>query len=94
MPMTTTIKKHANLMFGFIINQPLHVTLRQMRLATIVLLGVSCHIMYLLVDILERAVTLSTPQTVVVVGTLASAVVAAIWKGVDNLSKGHEADAE
>lgn len=79
-------------MFGFIWKQPIHKTLRQMRIATIFLLGISIDIMYRLVDILEKGGELSPSQTMGVVGTLAAAVFAAIWRGIGNLAEVHKED--
>lgn len=79
-------------MLGFAFTQPIHKTLRQMRFVTIAILLVSVDIMYRLVGILERANELSPEQTVAAVGALAAAVIAAIWKGIDNLSNRHQAD--
>lgn len=79
-------------MLGFIFEQPLHKTLRQMRIATIIILFVSVDIMYRLISILEKAEELSPTQTVGAVTTLAAAVFAAIWKGINNLSEAHKKD--
>lgn len=79
-------------MFGFIFNQPIHVTLRQMRIATIAILVVSIDIMYRLVAILEAGGELSPAQTMGAVATLAGAVFAAIWRGISNLSEAHKKD--
>ena len=81
-----------NKVFGFLFTQPLHKSLRQMRLATIVLLLVSCDIMYRLIAILETGTSLSPGQTTAAVATLAAAVFAAIWKGISNLAEPHRAD--
>lgn len=81
-----------NKVIGFMFTQPLHKTLRQMRLATIALLAVSCDIMYRLVDILEAGTSLSPGQTTAAVATLAAAVFAALWKGISNLAEPHRAD--
>lgn len=80
-------------MLGFIIEQPLHKTLRQMRVATIIMLFLSFDIMYRLVEILESDSSLSPAQTVGAVATLAAAIFATIWNGINNLSKPHKSDA-
>lgn len=77
-------------MFGFIWGQPIHKTLRQMRIATIALLWVSVDIMYRLIEILGTAISME--QTIAAVGVLAAAVFATIWKGIQNLSDGHKED--
>lgn len=79
-------------MFGFIFKQPIHKTLRQMRVATILLLIVSCDIMYRLLSILEKSSDLSSGETLAAVGTLTAAVFATIWKGISNLSEPHKDD--
>lgn len=79
-------------MFGFIFKQPIHKSLRQMRIATIIILMISIDIMYRLVSILERGTELSPAQAMSVVGALATAVFAAIWKGISNLSEPHKDD--
>ena len=81
-----------NKMLGFILEQPLHKTLRQMRIATIVLLFVSVDIMYRLVGILENNSEMSSAQTVAAVGALAATVLTTIWKGIANLSEPHKSD--
>lgn len=81
-----------NPVFGFIWTQPIHKTLRQMRLATIIMLAVSIDIMYRLVAILEKGGTLSPEQTVGAVGVLAGGMFAIIWKGINNLSEPHKSD--
>lgn len=79
-------------MFGFIFKQPIHKTLRQMRVATIILLYCSIDIMYRLIKILEHSNQLSTEQTVGAVGVLAAAVFATVWKGIQNLADPHRDD--
>lgn len=79
-------------MFGFIVKQPIHKSLRQMRVATISLLFVSVDIMYRLVAILEKGGELSPGQTMGAVATLAAAVFAAIWKGISNFAEAHKED--
>lgn len=77
-------------MFGFIWTQPIHKTLRQMRIATIALLCVSVDMMYRLIEMLGSAISME--QTIAAVGVLAAAVFATIWKGIQNLSDGHKED--
>ena len=86
------LKDVVNNVVGFVWTQPLHKTLRQMRIATVCLLLVSVDIMYRLVTILEQAGTLSPEQTVGAVGVLAGSVFAIIWKGISNLSEPHRQD--
>ena len=84
--------KNLNDMFGFIFTQPIHKTLRQMRLATISLLMFSCYLMDRLVTILEKSNTLSDGQTAAAVATLTAALSAAVWKGISNLAEPHKDD--
>lgn len=77
-------------MFGFIWSQPIHKTLRQMRLATIALLYVSVDMMYRLIDMLGTAISME--QTIAAVGVLAAAIFATIWKGIQNLTDVHKDD--
>lgn len=77
-------------MFGFIWTQPIHKTLRQMRVATIFLLYVSVDMMYRLIDLLSTAISME--QTIAAVGVLAAAVFATIWKGIQNLTDVHKDD--
>lgn len=79
-------------MFGFLWKQPIHKSLRQLRVYTVALLVVSIDIMYKLVAILEVGGGLSPQQTVGAVGVLAAAVFASIWKGISNLSEPHKED--
>lgn len=74
-------------MFGFIFDQPIHKTIRQLRIYTVLLLAVSVDIMYRLISILENGSEMSTTQTTAAVATLAAAVFAAIWRGITNLSE-------
>jgi hypothetical protein len=86
------VKKKFDMMFGFIFDQPIHKSLRQMRLATIALLVVSVDIMYRLIAILEQGGEMSPAQTVGAVAALATAVFASIWKGISNLAEVHKED--
>ena len=77
---------------GDIFNQPLHKTLRQYRVATIIVLYCSIDIMYKLLDILQQANTLSEGQHMATIVGLATALITAIWKGIANLSEPHQED--
>ncbi len=78
--------------FGFLVSQPIHKTLRQLRIYTVLLLLASVDIMYRLVGILESSEALSGGQTTGAVATLAAAVFAVIWKGISNLAEVHKDD--
>lgn len=86
------LKDAAYNMFGFIVEQPLHKSLRQMRIATIIVLSVCIDIMYELVEILRTGGNLSPSETVAAVAGLATVMVGAIWKGISNLSDKHHND--
>ena len=79
-------------MFGFVFTQPIHQSLRQMRIATIVMLGISVDIIYRLVAILETGEGISDSQFYGAVGVLTAAVFTTIWKGIQNLSDPHKSD--
>lgn len=79
-------------MFGHVLEQPFHKTLRQWRVATIILLAWSAYIMERLIAILESGEGVSDAQFYGAVGVLAAAVFATIWKGIQNLSEPHKED--
>ena len=87
-----SLLKSLDMMFGFIFKQPIHKTLRQMRIATMILLYVSFDIMYRLVVILEATGQISTEQTIGAVGALAAGVFATIWGGIKNLTEAQKDD--
>lgn len=78
--------------FGFIFVQPIHKTLRQMRVATIVLLGVSIHMMYKIIGIFERSDAISDNQSIAALAVLAGTLMTTIWKGIQNLADPHKDD--
>ena len=90
-------QKAAEAMFGFIWQQPVHKTLRDMRFVTLIILACSIDIMYRLVSILEQAALMTNGQATgtiaATVGTLAAGIFAAIWKGIASLHEGNKADA-
>lgn len=79
-------------MLGSIWSQPLHKTLREYRLATVIVLVVSLDIMYRLLSLLEEANRLSDGQHIAAVVGLATALITAIWKGIANLAQAHHDD--
>ena len=79
-------------MLGFIVDQPLHKSIRQLRIPTLMMLFASVDIMYRLIAILEQGSTLSPNQTMGAVATLAAAVFASIWRGISNLSESQKND--
>lgn len=78
-------------MFGFIFSQPIHVTLRQMRIAQVLLIFSSQALLWKIVDELKL---LDPAQAAMAFGAIAAALIAAIWKGVDSLHKGNIKDDE
>lgn len=78
--------------FGSIWSQPLHKTLREYRVITVVFLMASMHIMYRLLDVIEEANRLSEGQQIAAVVGLATALITAIWKGIANLAEAHHDD--
>lgn len=78
-------------MFGFIFNQPIHVTLRQMRIVQVLLIFSSQALLWKIVDELKL---LDPTQAAMAFGAIAAALIAAIWKGVDSLHRGNVKDDE
>lgn len=78
-------------MFGFIFSQPIHVTLRQMRIAQVLLIFSSQALLWKIVDELKL---LDPTQAAMAFGAIAAALIAAIWKGVDSLHRGNIKDDE
>ena len=78
-------------MFGFIFSQPIHVTLRQMRIAQVLLIFSSQALLWKIVDELKL---LDPAQAAMAFGAIAAALIAAIWKGVDSLHRGNIKDDE
>lgn len=76
-------------MFGFILNQPLHVSLRQMRLVQVLLILSSQALLWYIVQKLEH---LNPEQSAMALGTIAVTLIAQIWKGVDSLHRTNESD--
>jgi hypothetical protein len=83
------MKRSFDSMFGFIFKQPIHITLRQMRIIQVALIFSSQGILWYIVQRLEF---LDPTQSVMAYGTIAAALIAAIWKGVDSLHRPNEAD--
>lgn len=75
----------------FLYTQPLHKSLRQLRIPTMIILGVSVDILYRLVGLLETA-QLSGDQATAGIVTLAGVVIGAIWKGINSLAESHKED--
>lgn len=83
------LKDAINNMFGFIWMQPIHVTLRQMRLVHVGLIISSQLLLWRIVDKLE---TLDPMQSAMAYGTIAAALIAAIWASINGLHKSNGKD--
>ena len=77
--------------FGFIIKQPLHVTLRQMRIVPV---GLIISSQLLLWEIVRTLKLLDPSQAAMAFGAIAAALIAAVWKGVDSLHRSNLKDDE
>ena len=80
-----------NNMFGFIIKQPFHHSLRQMRLVPVSLIISSQMLLWHIVDQLYK---LDPAQAAMAYASIAATLIAAIWKGVDSLHKPNDKDPE
>ena len=76
-------------MFGFIWTQPIHITLRQMRLVHVGLIISSQLLLWRIVDNLE---TLDPMESAMAYGTIASALIVAIWASINGLHKSNGKD--
>lgn len=75
--------------FGFMVKQPLHVTLRQMRIVPV---GLIVSSQALLWEIVRTLKLLDPSQAAMAFGAIAAALIAAIWKGVDSLHRSNIKD--
>lgn len=80
-----------NNMFGFIFKQPIHQSLRQMRIVPVCLIISSQMLLWHIVDQLYK---LDPTQAAMAYASIAATLIAAIWKGVDSLHKSNEKDPE
>lgn len=76
---------------GFIVKQPLHVTLRQMRVVQIGLIISSQILLYRIVDNMKE---LDPTQAAIAYGVLAAALVTQIWTSISSIHKGTGKDDE
>lgn len=86
---STDVKKAAIEMFGFIWKQPIHVTLRQMRIVQVLLIYNSQLLLWALVNKIDK---LDPAQGAAAAGATMLALIAAIWKCVDSFNKGNVKD--
>lgn len=82
-------KSKTNKMFGFIVEQPIHKSLRQMRVLTVCMLVNSQVLLWVIVGKLEK---LDPVQAAMAYSAIALTLITSIWKGIDNLSKSHKED--
>lgn len=76
-------------MFGFIVKQPIHVTLRQMRIIQVALIISSQMLLWRIVDALK---VLDPAQAAMAFGAIAAALIAQIWSAVSSIHKGNAKD--
>ena len=72
-----------NNMFGFIVEQPIHVSLRQMRIVHLYALYESFRVLWHLLDMLDGFESIAAATAT---GAIAAALIAAIWRGLDGLN--------
>ena len=77
--------------FGFMVKQPLHITLRQMRIVPV---GLIVSSQLLLWEIVRTLKLLDPSQAAMAFGAIAAALIAAVWKGVDSLHRSNLKDDE
>ena len=76
---------------GFMVKQPLHITLRQMRIVPV---GLIISSQLLLWEIVRTLKLLDPSQAAMAFGAIAASLIAAIWKGVDSLHRSNIKDDE
>ena len=86
-----SLRDIADNVLGFIIKQPLHITLRQMRIVPV---GLIISSQLLLWEIVRTLKLLDPSQAAMAFGAIAAALIAAIWKGVDSLHRSNLKDDE
>lgn len=86
-----SLREIADSVLGFIIKQPLHVTLRQMRVVQIGLIVSSQILLYRIVDNMKE---LDPTQAAIAYGVLAAALVTQIWTSISSIHKGTGKDGE
>lgn len=78
-------------MFGFIWKQPIHQTLRQIRVVPVSLIASS---QFLLWEIVYRLDKLDPTEAAMAYSVIAATLITSIWKGVDSLHKPNDKDPE
>ena len=79
------VTKNLTVVFGFIWQQPLPVTLRQLRIVQVVLIVNSQWLLWVIVGMLH---TLDPVQAAMAYATIAVTLVGSIWKCIDSFNKG------
>lgn len=77
-------KSAFSVMFDFIWTQPIHITLRQMRVVQVLLIFNSQLLLWAIHDSIK---SLNPTEAAMAYGTIAVALIAQIWKGVETLNK-------
>lgn len=78
-----------NNMFGFILKQPIHITLRQMRITHVTLLVSS---QYMVWEIIQNVKDTDPTQAAIAYTAIAGTLIATIWKSIDGLHKANKKD--
>jgi hypothetical protein len=79
------VTKNLTVVFGFIWQQPLPVTLRQLRIVQVALIVNSQWLLWVIVGMLH---TLDPVQAAMAYATIAVTLVGSIWKCIDSFNKG------
>jgi hypothetical protein len=85
MPLFDGVINTITVMFGFIWQQPLPVTLRQLRIVQVALVVNSQYLLWVIVGMLH---TLDPVQAAMAYATIAVTLVGSIWKCIDSFNKG------
>jgi len=85
MRLSDEVTKTLTVMFGFIWQQPLPVTLRQLRIIQVGLIINSQYLLWVIVGMLH---TLDPVQAAMAYATIAVTLVGSIWKCIDSFNKG------
>lgn len=83
------LKDAINNVLGFMWQQPLHQTLRQMRLIQV---GLVINSQWLLWVIIDKLHVLEPTQAAIALGAIAAALITQIWASVASLSKSNSKD--
>lgn len=84
-----TILQVLDNMFGFIIRQPVHVTLRQMRIVPV---GLIISSQLLLWEVVRSLKQLDPVQAALAYSAIGMALITAIWQGLKYIKEGNDKD--